>query len=708
MQSWNPYPFFRLLIPFSIGIVAAIKMNESFGLNRFGLFLLMILFALPAGFSYFFESFRFRWLPGVLVFLFMLAAGYNLTLIRSAQLDPLNILNNPKSEGFFLARVLEPVSEKARSVKVIADLEAFNDGHHESKIAGKVLIYLEKDSLALELIYGDYLFLKNKLSPTQPPDNPHQFNYQKFLSNSGIHHQMYLRGGEWRKLNRQQKNPVFAFAYSAREVMLRLLEKNGLKGDEFAVISAILLGYNESMDQELREKYAGAGALHVLCVSGLHVGIIFFILSFLLKPLDKRKNLRYLKMMLLLIFIWAFAFITGLSPSVMRASLMFSLFSWRESRKDKSNPYNIIAASAFFLMIIDPYIITKIGFQLSYAAVIAIIALFDPIYKLLAFRNVVADYFWKLAVVSIAAQLGTFPLAVHYFNQFPVYFLLTNILVIPLVWLILNVGIAVIATSFFSFFVSTKLSLLLHFLLVGLNGSVEYIHAIPGSTANGLVFSALQVILFYVLIVFLSRTMILRDGRLMLLSMVVALLISGTFIIRKFEVQSQKKMVIYKINGQTAIDFIKGNNVMMLADSVVISDKRLTSFNMAANRVQSGIKDVSVRNLDDDKLSSPNQNLVDFSNGSADFIDFDGKRIAIINSGFKMREAAKPLKVDYLLIRNNPRLDMAALTTQFDFDLVIFDASNTFGNVLRWKVHCDSTAIKYHDVKNAGYFRAAL
>jgi competence protein ComEC len=708
MQSWNPYPFFRLLIPFALGIIAAIKLNESFGLNRLELLAITAGLALPAVLSYFIKSFRFRLLPGFLILLFMMVAGYNLTMIRSAHLDPYHLLNNPKQDGFLLARVVEPVSEKARSVKVIASAEAFADTLEQSKVTGKILLYLEKDSAALALNYGDYLFLKNRLAPTQPPGNPHQFNYKKFLSNSGIHHQMYLRAEEWKKTERTRKNPVFAFAFSARETMLRLLEKNGLKGDEFAVVSAILLGYNENMDQELREKYAGAGALHVLCVSGLHVGIIFFILSFLLKPLDKRKNLRYLKMVLLLLFIWCFAFITGLSPSVMRASLMFSLFSWRESRKDKSNPYNIIAASALILMVVDPYIITKIGFQLSYSAVIAIIALFDPIYKLLAFRNTVADYFWKLAVVSIAAQLGTFPLAVHYFNQFPVYFLLTNIIVIPLVWLILNLGVAVFTASVFSSFVSAKLSIILHYLLVGLNGSVDFIHSIPGATADGLVLNAMQVILFYTLIVLMSRAFILRNGNLMAVALVIMTLISSTFMMRQFEIQHQKFMVVYKINGQTAIDFVKGKEVLMLADSAVLHDKRLMDFNITGNRVQSGIRQAGVANLDENAIRSPMDNLHKITANGIDFINFGNKRLSIIEKDFESRNVQHPLAVDYLMIRNNPRINIQDLHSQFSFDKLILDGSNSFSNIRRWKSDCDSLGIQYHDVKNEGYFMAAF
>lgn len=708
MQSWNPYPFFRLLIPFAIGIILALRLNETLGLNRMELLWITVGMALPAGLSYFIQSFRLRHLPGFLVFLFMMVAGYNLTMIRSAQLDPFNLLNNPKQGGFFLARVTEPVSEKARSVKVIASVESFSDTIEQSKVTGKILIYLQKDSVSLSLNYGDYLFLKNNLSPTQPPENPHQFDYKKFLANSGIHHQMYLREEEWKKTERSRKNPVFAFAFSARETMLGLLENNGLKGDEFAVVSAILLGYDENMDQELREKYAGAGALHVLCVSGLHVGIIFFILSFLLKPLDKRKKLRYVKMFLLLFFIWCFAFITGLSPSVMRAGLMFSLFSWRESRKDKSNPYNIIAASALILMIVDPYIITKIGFQLSYSAVIAIIALFDPIYKLLAFRHVVADYFWKLAVVSIAAQLGTFPLAVHYFNQFPVYFLLTNLFVIPLVWLILNLGIAVFAASIFSSFLSSHLSIGLHYLLVALNGSVEFIHSIPGAKADGLVLNVLQVILLYALIILASRALIRRNGSVMVVAMVILLLISGTFIIRQFEIQNQKLMVVYKINGQTAIDLVIGREALMLADSTVLNDQRMMDFNIAGNRVQSGIKHIKTANLDEEATIIPMGNLHKIQASGVDFIHFENNRLAIIGKDFEKREVDKPLVVNYLLIRDNPRINISELQTQFDFEGLLIDASNSFGNVHRWKTHSDSLGIKYHDIKNEGYFMAAF
>ncbi len=306
--------------------------------------------------------------------------------------------------------------------------------------------------------------------------------------------------------------PIFQISYKGRQKMLEMLVSNGIAGDEFAVVSAILLGYNENLEPEFRAKYADAGALHVLCVSGLHVGIVFALIELFLTFLNRRKSTSIIRLVIILLCIWCYAFITGLSTSVQRASVMFSFLAFRQIGKYHSNPYNLLATSAFVLLLINPYIFNKIGFQLSYVAVVAIIALSNPIYSLVAIKNKFFDAIWKLLVVSYTAQVGTFPLSIYYFHQFPNYFFLTNLLIIPSVWLIIYTGIITLAVSVIWSWPAAKISFLLNLMLMALYTSVSFIDELPFSKAEFLVLYLPQVLMLYGLIILTTQFFVNRKA----------------------------------------------------------------------------------------------------------------------------------------------------------------------------------------------------
>lgn len=708
MHSWHAYPFFRFFFPFAFGILLAIYTELPPVHHKPVLMIIVLASFFLAALGYVISSYKIRWLSGFLIYLFLAVAGYALTVFQTPKFDQSNIFNQDYVHKTFIVRISEPLIPKENSYKTLGKLEWLCDSSGCKSVSGKVLLYFQKDSSAPKPVYGDYLWIGSQISEISPPGNPHQFDYRRFLLHSGIYHQAYVRPGDWVETKDQWVNPVFRFAYEARDFMLQILEKNGLKGDEFAVVSAILLGYDEHMDQDLRKKYAGAGALHVLCVSGLHVGIVFLLLSFVLKPLNRKKYLRFLKVFLLLLSIWTYAFITGLSPSVMRASVMFSLFAWRESRKEKSNPYNILAASAFILLAIDPYMITKIGFQLSYAAVLAIVSLYNPIYNLLQVKNIILDYFWKLSVVSLAAQIGTFPLAIYYFHQFPVYFFISNIIIIPLVWLILNTGIGVLAVSVFSGFLSAKLSVLLYLMLILLNGAVEFVNLLPGATIGGLVLNLPQVVLIYLFIVAMARAIFLRSTPLLILAFVGVLMLSGSFVFRRHQILQQEKIIVYRVNQHSALDIISGQQTVFLADSALFHNQQAMDFNISGNRTFAGIKRVDTLSLFPLKPSASSNLVKSLRIIEPGFLVFGNTRIAMVSGSFGNYKPVTPLEVDVLILSNNPKQDISDFKSQFSFGNLVFDASNNWWNIQKWRAYCDSAGISYHDIKNDGYFKMDL
>jgi competence protein ComEC len=567
------------------------------------------------------------------------------------------------------------------------------------------MLYFQNDSSSKSLKYGDYIIINGLLNEIPPPSNPHQFNYKAYLANDGIYHQAYLRSPDWTKTNHNRANPIFKFSEEARLRMLKILEKNGLSGDEYAVASALLLGYTENLEPELRSQYAGAGALHILSVSGLHVGIIFVVIGFLLQFLDKIKHGRIAKFSILLLAIWLYAFITGLSPSVLRATVMFSLFAIKEVRKQQSDPYNTLAASAFILIISDPLILTNVGFQLSYAAVLGIIALYKPIYGLLVFKNKIGDYLWQIIAVSMAAQIGTFPISVLYFHQFPTYFLPGNLVVIPLSWLIMVAGIAVMFFFFWAW-MAEIIALVLKNLVFALNYSVIFIDGLPGAKIEGLVFYLPQVVLLYFFFVFITRFFVQKNGLWMTATLIVWLLLAGSFVYKKSSVLKQKQLIIYAVRDKTAIDVFSGNRVFCFADSSLLADKKAIDFNMKNTRIFAGTD--RINNYAIEKLAKTKTPVKGLNIYSSNFIEFGKYRLAIIDKNYDNYFTEQPLTLDYLILKGNPKISISGLKEKFRVGKFIFDGSNNISSINRWTDECKKLAIPYHDVKTNGAFVADL
>lgn len=223
----------------------------------------------------------------------------------------------------------------------------------------------------------------------------------------------------------------------------------GIEGDEYSVAAAILLGYDDELPPELRQNYVTAGSMHVLCVSGLHVGIIFLVFSTILSFLDKYGAVfKILKFCILLLIMWTYAFIAGLAPSILRATIMISFIVIGKIIKRNGVIINSIAASAFVILAIEPEDLFNIGFQLSYAAVIGIVVLQRPIYNVFYIKNKILDKIWELTSVTLAAQFATAPFTIFYFNQFPLYFWLSNLFMTPLSTVVIIGGMIMLLVSF--------------------------------------------------------------------------------------------------------------------------------------------------------------------------------------------------------------------------------------------------------------------
>src|SRR5689334_19651003 len=322
---WSHVPFLRLLAGVIPGILLAIYFNViPLFVAWTVLTVLTLLLSIVIFNNRIFSSYRLRWLPGVLIYFLSVFLFYIITL-QSAEINyPDHFSKNISNAEGFIGYISEEPIEKAKSRKTEIKITSVKQNDEWVSCTGKCLVYISRDSLSSKLSYGDVIAFTTIPAETSPPQNPSQFDYKQYLAFHQIYHQVYLASDKWIPLNAKEGSTLKRLALDIRKKLLKIYSDNNISGQELAVLSSLTLGYTDDIDEDTQQAFAASGALHVLSVSGLHVGIVVYALSLILFFLDKGKKKRIIKTLLLIIFIWAYALVTGLSAAVLRAGVMFT------------------------------------------------------------------------------------------------------------------------------------------------------------------------------------------------------------------------------------------------------------------------------------------------------------------------------------------------------------------------------------------------
>jgi len=528
------------------------------------------------------RTFRITWVFGILANTALFTTAVFLVIWNTPSTKSDFYQNFRSSDNCFIASINSSLIEKPRSFQVKLNVRCVVDsiGCHES--SGLLLGYLEKDTLTERLRYGDLVVIRADFNSIEGPKNPGQFDFRRFMNYQGIYESGYIRSEELIYLNRNDGFFLLSYAEQLRKESLKLLERSGIQNEQFAVASALLLGQRDYLDAETIEAYSNAGAMHVLAVSGLHVGILYLFLNFILGFMDRWKQGTVLKCILILSSLWLYAMITGLSPSVLRATIMFSFVILAIAVNRKSNIYNTIAASGLLLLFVDPFLLFHVGFQLSYLAVLGIIYFQPKIYRIVHFKNKVLKYIWKITTVSIAAQIATFPICIYYFHQFPIYFLLSNLIVIPGAAIIFVLGIFSIATGF-SETLSGYFGYLLNDVIWLLNGGVKAINKLPFSVIEGLVISLFSCCLLYFSILSVVAAVEQKKFRLLYACAFSLLLFVSLDIYEDHQLRKNKLICFYNVRGNLGLDCIVENRHVFVSHDTLYKDHKLMKFQIINN-----------------------------------------------------------------------------------------------------------------------------
>jgi competence protein ComEC len=412
---------------------------------------------------------------------------------------------------------------------------------------------------------GTYLLCKLDLKPVDTPANPGQFDYAKYLQRQGIYRQAFISKYQQINYKSSWSEGFMPLMAKWRHNVSLQFEKNGLNGDRLGVAAALVLGDRNFLFADIQATYSKSGVMHILAVSGMHVAILYGFLLVLLGFLDRSRTGSVIQSIIILLLVWAYSFLTGLPPSVLRSAVMFTFLLVGKLLNRNSNTLNTLAASALCLILVSPNIVFDIGFQLSYMAVAGIIIFYEPIRKLFLPGNRVLNYIWELIAVSIAAQLTTTPLAIFYFHQFPNYFLLSNLIAVPASSITLALAIALLATSFLPW-LATYLAIVLGYTIDFLNGGIKIIERLPGSVTDNLSISLSETFLIYVIL--LSGSLFLFSNRKswLFICLSILLLTVSEFTYQNILQKQKCEVVYFSLKNNVATSISDGKQLIVVTN----------------------------------------------------------------------------------------------------------------------------------------------
>ena len=692
-MTWSVRPFVRILFFFITGILLAeyLPVISKIDLSFF-LILLVILVFSAVSLALSTVKHKYNWLTGLIFGILIVSIGIYTTSLKSG--DDKDSINTDIQQTY-IASIASNPTETNKAVKAIIFVNVIESDSNQKPIPQKALCYIAKDSLSTNLKYGDIIAVSSTFNDPIGPLNPEEFDYSNYLKQDGISYRTFIDKKSWKLIGYDPSNPVIAIASKLRSRILVLLRENGLSGDNYSVAAAVLLGYDDFMENELKQDYIMAGAMHILCVSGLHVGIIYLVINFLLGFMRNNRTNNILKAILLLLTVWAYAIITGLSPSVQRAALMISVFIIGNLLVRNRDTYNTLAISALILLLINPFLLFNVGFQLSYTAVIGIITFHQPIYKLLYIKNSVIDKIWSISVLSLTAQLATFPIATYYFHFFPPWFWLTNLFTFPLSFLIIATGMLFVFTLWIPI-MPTLLGWLLSGMINLLNYIVGMVKYLPLSGIDNIYTSFPMIFMIYLVILLVFIMTIRKKLGVLIPVIIVTGVILGSATYHQFNTLSQKKVVIYCINNHSVWDFIDGRQHVLIADSCLRNEKSKLDYHLKNSRTQWGIDNSS------HLLPSNDTTINDILYANGNFLLFNDLWI-FINNGVKQYHPTKSkVPLDLVIISGNKSTDIEKLLQIFDFKNVIIDSSVPYWNIKQITEDSNNHGLSCYNVREEG------
>jgi competence protein ComEC len=684
---WKDAPFIRITLPFIIGIVC----QWYWPMPVLGIWCIFIISnatrclyavaSLPI-------QYYAQWWPGACFQATLFCAGSLLCNYKDVNHQRKCITSTYIAENAVLVTINEPLTEKPHSFKTIATVQAVIAHDSIQKATGNFLLYFEKDSSTQQLRYGQQLVLHSPLQPVKNTGNPGCFDYQRYCLFQGIVYQSYVKKEAFVSLTTLNENHFQQWLYHTRQRIVDILKKYIPGKKEAGLAEAMLIGYKDDLDKTLVQSYSNTGVVHIIAISGLHLGLVYWLLMLLSKSIARRRSGRLLQTIIVIGGLWLFSCMVGGSPSVLRSAVMFSCLVIGTQINRKIAIYNSLAASAFLLLCYNPFWLWDAGFQLSYTAVLSLAIFVKPIYNCIFIKNRLLNLVWQSTAVTLAAQILTIPVSVYLFHQFPNLFVVTNLLAVPLSSLVIMGEIALCATSIFPP-AAHAIGYCLQYIIHWLNNFIEHIGQLPFAVWNSLQIDMIQVICLYIFIAGLAWWLLRTSKAGIHVSLYAGLLFTSYNTITTWIATRQHTLIVYNVPKHSAIDLFEGGYYIYKGDSLLQQDAEMRNFYLQpcrlVHRVFTGF---------------PTRYLLGYDN-----LFWVGNRsILVIKKSTVLNKGDEKMPVDVIVLSDNAPVLITGLTGVFACRQFVFDASNSLKRVAAWQRECVELGISGFSVAEHGAF----
>ena len=686
---WKESPCIRLLMAFITGILLQTYIGLTSDLSGYLFIIAFAFYSITACLPIQFR-FQFRYLQSSVLLLMVTLTAARVTLQQDIRIRQDWFGHHLQAKEALEVILQEPLCEKPKSYKVMADAVAVLSDKKRLPVTGKILLYLPKDSLIAKLRYGDRLFLSADPVEIPAAGNPGAFDYRIYLGFQQVYRQVFVKQGQWLKTGEPQIQEWRRSIFQLREQVLEVLRRNVSGGSQITGIAeALLIGYKDDLDQNLVQDYSKTGVIHIIAISGLHLGLIYALMNYLLGLIPFLNRRKWMHAILIIAGLWIFSLLSGASASVLRSAVMLTCIISGKAIQRSMPVYNALAASALLLLCYQPFFLWDVGFQLSYLAVIGIVWLQKPLQRLLYIPQKPMRSIWEMFCVTLAAQVFTTPVCLYYFHQFPNFFFISNLLAVPLSTLILFAELLLLMVAWL-----TPVALIVG-KMVGwgielMNAIIGFISRLPYAYTDNVVTTFTGTLLWYVLIFSVLKTIQIKKKNWILFSglMLYACVLQSAAI--QLLARNQKRIVVYHSPRYMAADFILGKHYLFLGDSALDKNELLRNYVLRPSRIFWGATS-AVSSAD---VFKPEKVIYGFC----------GKRLAIISDERNFEALSKRIAIDVLLITGNPKLNINDLAQVFHPQMIVMDASNSMWKIAKWQKACETLLLPHYSITEKGAF----
>jgi competence protein ComEC len=679
--NFKSIPFLKILLPYLIGIIAFFyfglfqKLHVVF-LITLTLWLLAFFFQKYYNPKEYFKKGIYILLTNLLLFLLAFEACYLYNDKNKSNHYSHHVSYHPQS---FIATITDIPVTSEKFIKIPVQINCIEENKQWHYAEGKSIVYLRNDS-SVKFNLGNTLLLNTTFSHVNEPKNPNEFDYKTFLENRNIFHVVYGTTNDAHVFSKpNNKYSITNIGVQIKSHLISVLRNSNLSQSAFSICSALLVGYDDEIDSEVMQSFSHSGTLHILSVSGMHTGVLYAILIYIFSLFDKYDRYKKTKFVFVLSFLCLFVVVTGLSPSVLRAALMLGLILFGKTFYKQGNAYNTLLFSAFLLLLINPYLIKDVGFLLSYCAVVGIMYFYPILAKLYVFENKIVQWLWTSVLISVAATVFTLPISLYFFHQFPIWFVFSNLLIIP-ISMLLMLG----AALFLVLYKIVFLNQLLVYLINGTTSMMLWLAQLTDNPNYGFIdfitFTKTD-ILFLSLVIALSLLIIANKQykHVLILCCIIITWLSVS-IFDTFQQKQEKEFVVFHVKQKTVFALRLGQTIYAHFDD--ISPKEFQRYVKPYLLTISNLKVVDTK---------------------ANVLQLDSTYIV---NNRQNESLSKTLTAKYILISKDAPLE---LTTNYKSKpMVIADCSNSYKFVKQLKKQCALLEVPFYWVKENGAIQITL